>query len=84
MARSIVSPVDPTLLCNGLKFGELPVQRVASHGDQELGGSVHRAMVLPATSTGKHCEVRLHGVERLAFICREAKLAETKSTSCGR
>jgi hypothetical protein len=42
MTAAIVSPVDPLLLRYGLKLRNLPVQAVATHRSQELGGSVHQ------------------------------------------
>ena len=42
MTAAIVSPVDPLLLRYGLKLRDLPVQGVATHRSQDLGGSVHR------------------------------------------
>ncbi|SBT10025.1 hypothetical protein ACCAA_810056 [Candidatus Accumulibacter aalborgensis] len=42
MAAAVVSPVDSLLPCYGLKLRDLSVQRVATHGNQELSGSIHR------------------------------------------
>lgn len=36
-----VTPINPVLLRDGLKLGNLPVERIAPHGDEQLRCRVH-------------------------------------------
>ena len=41
MASAVVPPINAMLLCDGLKLSDLPVERIAPHGDEELRCRVH-------------------------------------------
>ena len=41
MASALVPPINAVLLCDGLKLGDLPVERITSHGGEQLRCRVH-------------------------------------------
>ena len=41
MASAVVPPINAMLLCDGLKLSDLPVERIAPHGDEQLRCRVH-------------------------------------------
>jgi len=53
VATAIVPPIDTVLPGHGLKLSDLPIKRVAPHGDEQLRCRVHGVMILPAISGGK-------------------------------
>jgi hypothetical protein len=47
---------------NTLELSDLPVERVAPHGNQELGRSIHQDMILPMRSAGNRHGLPLCGL----------------------
>ena len=60
VASTLVTPVNPVLFSHALEMGDLPVERIASHGSQKLGRSIHFWMIPPVTSL---CKLAKHEFE---------------------
>lgn len=58
-----MTPVDFGLPRNGLQLRDLPVQGIASHGEQELGGTVHQLNGTAGNIILQGCAVRTEGAE---------------------
>ena len=41
MTTLVMPPVDPYMLRHRLQVVDLPVQRIAAHGDEKLGSCIH-------------------------------------------
>ena len=59
MTRLFMPPIDAVLPCQGLKLGELPVQRIAPHRLQRLCRCVHGANDTAGNINLQSCEARV-------------------------